>query len=137
MLPLIEEAWSLPIPAELTSRQGGVSSAPQQVRDQLEQLHTSSPPPPLTAGTQNTMYTQVNTKRMQRHEPCFHWRGTVQVESVFIAKRVLNVRNKGLLVLMLLKGGAKQCCCLDWLIERKKSAIFSSPQQSDSKNKGW
>uniref|UniRef100_A0A8C2X3D9 [histone H3]-trimethyl-L-lysine(27) demethylase n=1 Tax=Cyclopterus lumpus TaxID=8103 RepID=A0A8C2X3D9_CYCLU len=30
MLPLIEEAWSLPIPAELTSRQGGLSSPPQQ-----------------------------------------------------------------------------------------------------------
>ncbi|TWW64158.1 Lysine-specific demethylase 6A [Takifugu flavidus] len=30
MLPLIEEAWSLPIPAELTSRQGGLSSAQQQ-----------------------------------------------------------------------------------------------------------
>ncbi|KAM9820103.1 lysine-specific demethylase 6A-like [Neosynchiropus ocellatus] len=30
MLPLIEEAWSLPIPAELTSRQGGLSGAPQQ-----------------------------------------------------------------------------------------------------------
>uniref|UniRef100_A0A8C2WS83 [histone H3]-trimethyl-L-lysine(27) demethylase n=1 Tax=Cyclopterus lumpus TaxID=8103 RepID=A0A8C2WS83_CYCLU len=29
MLPLIEEAWSLPIPAELTSRQGGLSSPPQ------------------------------------------------------------------------------------------------------------
>uniref|UniRef100_A0A671YVC2 [histone H3]-trimethyl-L-lysine(27) demethylase n=1 Tax=Sparus aurata TaxID=8175 RepID=A0A671YVC2_SPAAU len=42
MLPLIEEAWSLPIPAELTSRQGGLSSAPQQVRDQIEQL---TPPP--------------------------------------------------------------------------------------------
>uniref|UniRef100_A0A3B3WHB9 [histone H3]-trimethyl-L-lysine(27) demethylase n=1 Tax=Poecilia mexicana TaxID=48701 RepID=A0A3B3WHB9_9TELE len=42
MLPLIEEAWSLPIPAELTSRQGGLSSAPQQVRDQIEQL---APPP--------------------------------------------------------------------------------------------
>lgn len=36
MLPLIEEAWSLPIPAELTSRQGGLSSAQQQVRDQIE-----------------------------------------------------------------------------------------------------
>lgn len=44
MLPLIEEAWSLPIPAELTSRQGGLSSAPQQVRDQIEQL---TPPPSL------------------------------------------------------------------------------------------
>uniref|UniRef100_A0A3B4BBD6 [histone H3]-trimethyl-L-lysine(27) demethylase n=1 Tax=Periophthalmus magnuspinnatus TaxID=409849 RepID=A0A3B4BBD6_9GOBI len=32
MLPLIEEAWSLPIPAELTSRQGP-SNAPPQVRE--------------------------------------------------------------------------------------------------------
>lgn len=40
MLPLIEEAWSLPIPAELTSRQGGLSSAPQQVRDQIETTYT-------------------------------------------------------------------------------------------------
>ncbi|XP_061435841.1 lysine-specific demethylase 6A-like [Lethenteron reissneri] len=30
MLPSIEEAWSLPIPAELTSRQGSASSTPQQ-----------------------------------------------------------------------------------------------------------
>uniref|UniRef100_A0A669E8S3 [histone H3]-trimethyl-L-lysine(27) demethylase n=1 Tax=Oreochromis niloticus TaxID=8128 RepID=A0A669E8S3_ORENI len=44
MLPLIEEAWSLPIPAELTSRQGGLSSAPQQVRDQIEQLTPPTPP---------------------------------------------------------------------------------------------
>lgn len=27
MLPSIEEAWSLPIPAELTSRQGGLNTA--------------------------------------------------------------------------------------------------------------
>uniref|UniRef100_A0A3B5N115 [histone H3]-trimethyl-L-lysine(27) demethylase n=1 Tax=Xiphophorus couchianus TaxID=32473 RepID=A0A3B5N115_9TELE len=60
MLPLIEEAWSLPIPAELTSRQGGLSSAPQQVRDQIEQLAPSTPPlylPPTlppSAQTQNT-----------------------------------------------------------------------------------
>uniref|UniRef100_A0A8C6UTK7 [histone H3]-trimethyl-L-lysine(27) demethylase n=1 Tax=Neogobius melanostomus TaxID=47308 RepID=A0A8C6UTK7_9GOBI len=32
MLPFIEEAWSLPIPAELTSRQGA-SSVPPQVRE--------------------------------------------------------------------------------------------------------
>uniref|UniRef100_A0A669EQM6 [histone H3]-trimethyl-L-lysine(27) demethylase n=1 Tax=Oreochromis niloticus TaxID=8128 RepID=A0A669EQM6_ORENI len=36
MLPLIEEAWSLPIPAELTSRQGGLSSAPQQPNHSAE-----------------------------------------------------------------------------------------------------
>lgn len=33
MLPSIEEAWSLPIPAELTSRQGALNTAQtQQVR---------------------------------------------------------------------------------------------------------
>lgn len=40
MLPLIEEAWSLPIPAELTSRQGGLSGAPQQVRHPERDTHT-------------------------------------------------------------------------------------------------
>ncbi|XP_010891463.3 lysine-specific demethylase 6A-like isoform X4 [Esox lucius] len=34
MLPLIEEAWSLPIPAELTSRQGGLNTAPQACKPQ-------------------------------------------------------------------------------------------------------
>lgn len=49
MLPLIEEAWSLPIPAELTSRQGGLSSAPQQVRDQDRATYTSLLPPPTSS----------------------------------------------------------------------------------------
>lgn len=36
MLPSIEEAWSLPIPAELTSRQGALNTAQaQQVRSSL------------------------------------------------------------------------------------------------------
>lgn len=36
MLPSIEEAWSLPIPAELTSRQGALNTAQaQQVRPSL------------------------------------------------------------------------------------------------------
>lgn len=36
MLPSIEEAWSLPIPAELTSRQGTLNTAQtQQVRSSL------------------------------------------------------------------------------------------------------
>lgn len=64
MLPLIEEAWSLPIPAELTSRQGGLSSAPQQVRDQIEQLappfpslEPPFPSPPLSECTlRRTLY---------------------------------------------------------------------------------
>uniref|UniRef100_A0A8C7DU49 [histone H3]-trimethyl-L-lysine(27) demethylase n=1 Tax=Oncorhynchus kisutch TaxID=8019 RepID=A0A8C7DU49_ONCKI len=34
MLPLIDEAWSLPIPAELTSRQGGLNTAPQACKPQ-------------------------------------------------------------------------------------------------------
>ncbi|XP_062302383.1 lysine-specific demethylase 6A-like isoform X1 [Osmerus eperlanus] len=33
-LPLIEDAWSLPIPAELTSRQGGLNTAPQACKPQ-------------------------------------------------------------------------------------------------------
>uniref|UniRef100_A0A3Q3DK63 [histone H3]-trimethyl-L-lysine(27) demethylase n=1 Tax=Hippocampus comes TaxID=109280 RepID=A0A3Q3DK63_HIPCM len=43
MLPSIEEAWSLPIPAELTSRQGALNAAQaQQVRDPLlEHLRTN------------------------------------------------------------------------------------------------
>lgn len=44
MLPLIEEAWSLPIPAELTSRQGGLSGPPQQVRHPERDTHTPLPP---------------------------------------------------------------------------------------------
>uniref|UniRef100_A0A8D0AYL2 [histone H3]-trimethyl-L-lysine(27) demethylase n=1 Tax=Sander lucioperca TaxID=283035 RepID=A0A8D0AYL2_SANLU len=37
MLPLIEEAWSLPIPAELTSRQGGLSSGDSWVSNPPQQ----------------------------------------------------------------------------------------------------
>uniref|UniRef100_A0A671TEE1 [histone H3]-trimethyl-L-lysine(27) demethylase n=1 Tax=Sinocyclocheilus anshuiensis TaxID=1608454 RepID=A0A671TEE1_9TELE len=36
MLPSIEEAWSLPIPAELTSRQGALSTTQQVRTDQLD-----------------------------------------------------------------------------------------------------
>nr|XP_029516551.1 lysine-specific demethylase 6A-like [Oncorhynchus nerka] len=57
MLPLIDEAWSLPIPAELTSRQGGLNTAPQVRPDRPlpphphthNLLHT--PPPPPTGNT--------------------------------------------------------------------------------------
>lgn len=42
MLPSIEEAWSLPIPAELTSRQGALSTAQaQQVSIQFMQETTA------------------------------------------------------------------------------------------------
>lgn len=36
MLPSIEEAWSLPIPAELTSRQGALNTTQQVRTDQLD-----------------------------------------------------------------------------------------------------
>uniref|UniRef100_A0A3B4Y1L7 [histone H3]-trimethyl-L-lysine(27) demethylase n=1 Tax=Seriola lalandi dorsalis TaxID=1841481 RepID=A0A3B4Y1L7_SERLL len=67
MLPLIEEAWSLPIPAELTSRQGGLSSAPQQVRDQIEQLTPPSPslpPLPLTECTLRHIGTHTHNRNV-------------------------------------------------------------------------
>ncbi|KAJ4933290.1 hypothetical protein JOQ06_030123, partial [Pogonophryne albipinna] len=40
MLPSIEEAWSLPIPAELTSRQGALSTAQEQACKAEESNHT-------------------------------------------------------------------------------------------------
>ncbi|KAI5621201.1 lysine-specific demethylase 6A isoform X2 [Silurus asotus] len=51
MLPSIEEAWSLPIPAELTSRQGALNTAQQQAGKALQrgegqsQLPAQSLPP--------------------------------------------------------------------------------------------
>lgn len=73
MLPLIEEAWSLPIPAELTSRQGGLSSAPQQVRDQIEQLtppaSLPSLPPFLTECTLRHIGTQTRNHNVHADLP--------------------------------------------------------------------
>uniref|UniRef100_A0AAJ7UES0 [histone H3]-trimethyl-L-lysine(27) demethylase n=1 Tax=Petromyzon marinus TaxID=7757 RepID=A0AAJ7UES0_PETMA len=50
MLPSIEEAWSLPIPAELTSRQGSASSTPQQAFKPAQDVFggptQAAPPPP-------------------------------------------------------------------------------------------
>lgn len=73
MLPLIEEAWSLPIPAELTSRQGGLSSAPQQVRDQIETTYT-----PLT-------HTPSSSPTLPSSSPSlFFWTGCAEWHSVTI-----------------------------------------------------
>uniref|UniRef100_A0A3P8TVU6 [histone H3]-trimethyl-L-lysine(27) demethylase n=1 Tax=Amphiprion percula TaxID=161767 RepID=A0A3P8TVU6_AMPPE len=64
MLPSIEEAWSLPIPAELTSRQGALNTAQaQQVRStsslsptspQTTPNHLSSPPHSATTSGVHT-----------------------------------------------------------------------------------
>ncbi|KGL83716.1 Lysine-specific demethylase 6A, partial [Tinamus guttatus] len=45
LLPSIEEAWSLPIPAELTSRQGAMNTAQQNTSDVWSSGHTVSHPP--------------------------------------------------------------------------------------------
>ncbi|KAM8976559.1 lysine-specific demethylase 6A isoform 2-T2 [Pelodytes ibericus] len=45
LLPSIEEAWSLPIPAELTSRQGAMNSAQQNTSDSWSSGHVLSHTP--------------------------------------------------------------------------------------------
>ncbi|KAG8450485.1 hypothetical protein GDO86_002950 [Hymenochirus boettgeri] len=45
LLPSIEEAWSLPIPAELTSRQGAMNSAQQNTSDNWSSGHLVSHTP--------------------------------------------------------------------------------------------
>uniref|UniRef100_H9FZD4 [histone H3]-trimethyl-L-lysine(27) demethylase n=1 Tax=Macaca mulatta TaxID=9544 RepID=H9FZD4_MACMU len=45
LLPSIEEAWSLPIPAELTSRQGAMNTAQQNTSDNWSGGHAVSHPP--------------------------------------------------------------------------------------------
>ncbi|XP_077891520.1 lysine-specific demethylase 6A-like isoform X5 [Ictidomys tridecemlineatus] len=45
LLPSIEEAWSLPIPAELTSRQGAMNTAQQNGSDNWNSGQTISPHP--------------------------------------------------------------------------------------------
>uniref|UniRef100_A0A8C7DW24 [histone H3]-trimethyl-L-lysine(27) demethylase n=1 Tax=Oncorhynchus kisutch TaxID=8019 RepID=A0A8C7DW24_ONCKI len=51
MLPLIDEAWSLPIPAELTSRQGGLNTAPQVRPDRPLPPHPHTQPSTHTTPT--------------------------------------------------------------------------------------
>ncbi|XP_050016834.1 lysine-specific demethylase 6A isoform X13 [Alexandromys fortis] len=45
LLPSIEEAWSLPIPAELTSRQGAMNTAQQNSSDNWSGSHAAPHPP--------------------------------------------------------------------------------------------
>ncbi|KAM9486728.1 lysine-specific demethylase 6A isoform 1-T1 [Clarias gariepinus] len=59
MLPSIEEAWSLPIPAELTSRQGALNTAQQQAGKSHQrgegqsQLPAQSLPPHMLSSSQS------------------------------------------------------------------------------------
>ena len=56
LLPSIEEAWSLPIPAELTSRQGAMNTAQQSVSDTWNSVQTAS-----HHSVQQKVYTQCFT----------------------------------------------------------------------------
>ncbi|KAL1765273.1 male-specific histocompatibility antigen H-YDb [Sigmodon hispidus] len=56
LLPSIEEAWSLPIPAELTSRQGAMNTAQQNVSDSWNSGKNASYHP-----VQQQVYTQCFT----------------------------------------------------------------------------
>uniref|UniRef100_A0A8C8FM80 [histone H3]-trimethyl-L-lysine(27) demethylase n=1 Tax=Oncorhynchus tshawytscha TaxID=74940 RepID=A0A8C8FM80_ONCTS len=60
MLPLIDEAWSLPIPAELTSRQGGLNTAPQVRPDRPLPPHPHTQP---SAHTTPTLLDQLRSNR--------------------------------------------------------------------------
>ncbi|XP_034348982.2 histone demethylase UTY-like [Arvicanthis niloticus] len=61
LLPSIEEAWSLPIPAELTSRQGAMNTAQQNVSDNRNRVQTASHHP-----VQQKLYTQCfTTQKLQ------------------------------------------------------------------------
>ncbi|XP_031234231.1 histone demethylase UTY isoform X2 [Mastomys coucha] len=61
LLPSIEEAWSLPIPAELTSRQGAMNTAQQNISDSWNSVQTS-----LHHLVQQKVYTQCfTTQKLQ------------------------------------------------------------------------
>uniref|UniRef100_A0A672TAB2 [histone H3]-trimethyl-L-lysine(27) demethylase n=1 Tax=Sinocyclocheilus grahami TaxID=75366 RepID=A0A672TAB2_SINGR len=66
MLPSIEEAWSLPIPAELTSRQGALNTT-QQVRtdhnEDQSQIPGQSLPPHIVSGQTDDQSSLAKRKR--------------------------------------------------------------------------
>uniref|UniRef100_A0A4W5RT30 [histone H3]-trimethyl-L-lysine(27) demethylase n=1 Tax=Hucho hucho TaxID=62062 RepID=A0A4W5RT30_9TELE len=60
MLPSIEEAWSLPIPTELTSRQGGLNTAAGSPGPQAQQ-QVRPPPPQITPRAQTKETTPLGS----------------------------------------------------------------------------
>ncbi|XP_023691845.2 lysine-specific demethylase 6A-like isoform X3 [Paramormyrops kingsleyae] len=72
ILPSIEEAWSLPIPAELTSRQGALSTAQQACKPHqnsegvLGQPHIPSQTAPLHTGQSNQADEQCSPAKRKR-----------------------------------------------------------------------
>uniref|UniRef100_A0A8C2BSB8 [histone H3]-trimethyl-L-lysine(27) demethylase n=1 Tax=Cyprinus carpio TaxID=7962 RepID=A0A8C2BSB8_CYPCA len=66
MLPSIEEAWSLPIPAELTSRQGALNTT-QQVRTDHNEAQSQIPgqslPPHMVSGQTDDQSSPAKRKR--------------------------------------------------------------------------
>uniref|UniRef100_A0A671TBQ5 [histone H3]-trimethyl-L-lysine(27) demethylase n=1 Tax=Sinocyclocheilus anshuiensis TaxID=1608454 RepID=A0A671TBQ5_9TELE len=69
MLPSIEEAWSLPIPAELTSRQGALSTTQQttckahQSNEDQSQIPGQSLPPHMVSGQTDDQSSPAKRKR--------------------------------------------------------------------------
>ncbi|XP_066543039.1 lysine-specific demethylase 6A isoform X7 [Hoplias malabaricus] len=69
ILPSIEEAWSLPIPAELTSRQGALNTAQQQAcksnqhSEGQDQLPGQSLPPHVVSSSQDDTSSPAKRKR--------------------------------------------------------------------------
>uniref|UniRef100_A0A671TBN4 [histone H3]-trimethyl-L-lysine(27) demethylase n=1 Tax=Sinocyclocheilus anshuiensis TaxID=1608454 RepID=A0A671TBN4_9TELE len=70
MLPSIEEAWSLPIPAELTSRQGALSTTQQQTtckahqsNEDQSQIPGQSLPPHMVSGQTDDQSSPAKRKR--------------------------------------------------------------------------
>uniref|UniRef100_A0A673N7A7 [histone H3]-trimethyl-L-lysine(27) demethylase n=1 Tax=Sinocyclocheilus rhinocerous TaxID=307959 RepID=A0A673N7A7_9TELE len=69
MLPSIEEAWSLPIPAELTSRQGALNTAQQttckahQSNEDQSQIPGQSLPPHMVSGQTDDQSSPAKRKR--------------------------------------------------------------------------
>ncbi|XP_062862618.1 lysine-specific demethylase 6A isoform X2 [Trichomycterus rosablanca] len=71
MLPSIEEAWSLPIPAELTSRQGALNTMQQQACKSNQCSESQSklpgqllPPQMLSSSTEDSQSSPCKRKRM-------------------------------------------------------------------------
>ncbi|ELT93483.1 hypothetical protein CAPTEDRAFT_177190 [Capitella teleta] len=83
-LPSIEEAWSLPIPAELTSRQGAISQQQQQQQQQGYPSQTGSSgagtPQPLSPSYSNNEMGAQSGRNSPDHPPSKRRKGSQKVK---------------------------------------------------------
>ncbi|KAM6945569.1 LOW QUALITY PROTEIN: lysine-specific demethylase 6A-like [Aplochiton taeniatus] len=82
MLPLIEEAWSLPIPAELTSRQGGLSTSPQACKPNQGSEGPSLPPHAGPLGPGEDHSSPAKRRRSSSPAKSELWSGTPSQQPV-------------------------------------------------------